>query len=337
MLIRRNSVKIILENSAAICFVLAGVFSLISPIIAQPTSFRDYAPGVRKYYSQEHQEEIDKLTQRIKSDNRNVALYKARIQLYTELLELNFDNSNWTVYADKLEADLSRLVELEGTAEAFLWRGGWLQSRLLYSFPIHFSQPPKKLTELYPHNRYIDGATSDYMEALRRISDSAELQSVYTNLSILYSTRPQKLVSAPNFPKWRKRVRLKLILADFDNAIKYSRKALEVGAKLPYADGLKQNLAGTYQTSAEVAFKLGADKTAVGFYEEGQNYLSSRESSKHVHECAYYAGWGKVYLKLKKFDKAIETFDTALIPITDDVNCAVVLEKRGDIYNRQLS
>lgn len=118
---------------------------------------------------------------------------------------------------------------------------------------------------------------------------------------------------------------LKFVLDDFNVAIKYSRKALEVGAKTIYADGLRMNLAGIYKTNADIAYKLGAYQIALEFYEAGQNYLTRKYS-----QCAYYATWGNVYLKLKKFDKAIETFDN--VPLTNNAYCAELFGNSGDAF-----
>lgn len=64
--------------------------------------------------TQRFQGDVDKLTERIRKDDRNVALYRKRLHLYSYyLLRINFDNSDWELYANKAEADLSRIIELE--------------------------------------------------------------------------------------------------------------------------------------------------------------------------------------------------------------------------------
>lgn len=264
-------------------------------------------------------EEVEKLTWNIKKNDKNIALYKTRIEFYQDLMELNFDNNDWTIYADKFEADLSRLIELDGTPHNYSWRGSWFTERFR-RFP-----PISKTAELYPRNRYFDNAASDYLKAAQLNSAPTNLISVYTNLGELYALRPQKLLPDANLQKWRAKFPFKLVLSDFDKAVKYRQKALEIGSKMPYADVLKSNLAGTYKISADTASRLGDYETALKLYREGQNYLSDEYS-----QCPHYAGWGEVYLKLNKFDKAIEIFN--VYQKTGDVHCVDLLANRGDAF-----
>lgn len=314
MFIRRDLVKVILKNSSAICLMLILIFCFVLSIAAQPGDIDKLSPFERKRLTQNTQNRVDLLSGQIKKDDRNVVLYKERLRLYSFLLELNFDNSDWEIYADKYEADLSRIIELEKTGEKYGWRGGFLQQRL------YRSPPPKKITELYPHNRYFDKAESDFTEAIRLTSDPEQLQTVYSVLSGLYTLRPQKLVSAPNFPEWRDKVRLKPVLDDFDAAIKSSKKALEFE---PKSEGLQSNLVAIYMTNADTAVELGAFRVALEFYDAGQSYLN-----RFTPICRYYAAWGNTYLKLNKPDKAIEIFNA--IPITSSDHCAELLGNKGE-------
>lgn len=245
------------------------VFLCVLSTVAQPTSLRQ---SRSKQMTQKRLEKIDEITKQIRNNSSNIALYKERSEIYRELLELNFDNNDWFVYADKLESDLSRLVDLEGTAEDYYRRGDWLVSRLLYSTPLYPYPAPNKISELYPDNRYVDAAASDFLKALRLTSDPQEIQSYYTNLSIIYSTRPRLVVSAPDFPKWKDKIPIKLIQKDFEMSIKYSQLALEAGESLPFTDTLKKNLVSTYLTNAETATKLGDSATALKFTQAAQKY-----------------------------------------------------------------
>jgi tetratricopeptide (TPR) repeat protein len=319
-----NRVKTISGDIATICFVLISVFSFIVPVAAQPNMLRLYDADQRKAMTLETQERVDKLTRQIQNDKRNVALYKKRLEFYHNLLELNFDNSSWEIYANKFEADLSRIIRLEGTAENYSWRANLRQTRLLYSYPFHFS-PPKNLSELYPHNRFVDGATADYMEVLKRTSVPLEIESVYTNLRYLYSMRPQILVMSPNFPKWRSKIRLKLVFDDFDKSIKYGLKAVEIDDKISDSDTVRALLAGTYKLNGDAAVKLGTYQIALELYEAGKKYLSNKYS-----QCAYYAAWGNAYVKLNKFDKAIEIFNTETDTNSDI--CGELFGNRGDAF-----
>jgi|GEM_PF-2976255 len=309
---------------AAICFVIISVFFSIVTIVAQPTSLRHFSPYEREMMTLETQERVDKLTQQIRHDKSNIALYKERLRLYYNLIELNYDNNDWELYADKFEADLSHIIQLEGTAEAFKERGSFVTER------IRRSQPPKEITELYPRNRYIDQSASDYLEAIRRTSDPLMLVSIYTALSDLYTLRPQKLVSAPNFPKWRNRIQLKPILNDFEIAVKYIRKALEIGAKQPYANVLTGNLIEIYVRNADTAFKLEAYQIALELNEVCQTILKQYSLVSDHWKCPYYVGWGKVYLKLNNPDKALEKFNS--IPINGNDYCTELLLNRGDAF-----
>lgn len=316
MLILNNAVKAGLRNIAAICLALACVLFFASSAVGQPTSLRDFTPSQRRAMTEDKLEKAANLTERIKKDSRNVALYRERLQFYQDLMELNFDNRDSLLYADKFEADLSRLVELEETADNYIWRGNWFSERL------RRLPPTSKIAGLYPLNQYVDKAASDYLKAIQLISAPTNLISAYANLSELYTTRPQKLLPDADFQKWRAEIPFKLVLSDFDNAIKYRRKALEAGAGLSYADLLKANLAGTYKKNADTASRLGDYETALKLYQAGQNYLSDEYS-----QCQYYAAWGNVYLKLGKFDKAIEIFN--IYRKTDDSRCADLFANRG--------
>lgn len=296
----------------AVCFV--------APCAAQPTSIRDFNPSQRRALMEDRLEKTANLTGRIIKDNRNVALYRERLRLYYDLFELNFDNGSSTVYADKFEADLSRIIELEETPENYLARAEWLGERL------RRSPPPEKIAGLYPANRYFDKAVSDYLKASRLDSSPQNLVGVYKNLSGLYAARPQKLVSSPSFPAWRARIPLKLVRNDFANAVKFGLKALNSGTTMPYAGLLKESLAATYRMNIDAAVKFGDYQTALEFYESGKNYFGLEASSS----CAHYAAWGGVYLKLKQFDKAIETFDAVSEP--GDAQCADLFASRGDAF-----
>jgi len=304
--------------------MLIPVFSFIVTVSAQPTSYRDFSPSQRRTMTLDTQGRVDKLSQQIQSDKSSVALYKERRDLYYNLLQLNFDNSSWEMYASKFEADLSRIIKLEETAENYSRRGNWLLARLIYTYPFHYASPPK-LSELYPHNRYVDGAATDYLEAAKRTSDPLELLSIYTNLRHLYETRPQKLVTAPDFPKWRSKIQLKLILDDFDKSIKYGLKAVEIDDKISDSDTVRALLAGTYKLNGDAAVKLEAYQTALELYEAGKKYLSNKYP-----QCAYYAAWGSVYVKLNKFDKAIEIFNTE--KNTNSDICGELFANRGDAF-----
>lgn len=319
MLFLNNSVKVSLKNCAAIGFVLTCLVCFVSPLIGQPIRARDFSASDRKRMTQQTQARIDELTELIKKDSRNVILYKQRLLLFYDLLELNFDNKGWETYGDEAERELSRIIGLEPTAENYRQRGDFLR-QILYHSP-----PPNKVTELYPHNQYFERALSDYLEAVRLATDLKQLETVYSMLSGLYTLRPQKLISAPNFPKLLVQIQLKSIFEDFDSAIKYSRKALEAGVNQPYADGLKANLVEIYMTIAELAVKLGSYQVSLEYYQTGQNYIAYETSL-----CKYYARWGNVYLKLKQPDKALEKFNA--ITITENTNCAEVLENRGDAF-----
>lgn len=317
MLVLSNLVKVSLRNGAAICLAIVCAVCFILPALAQPTSFRNYSPETRKRMTQETLLEVAGLTAQIKKDSRNPALYNERLRFYGKLLELNFDNGERQIYADRYEADLSRIIEIERTAENFIRRGDFLSEEL------RLAAPPEKFTELYPSNRYVDRAASDYMEALRLRSNARATENIYTALGYLYSSRPQKLVSTPNFPKWRNEIQLKLVFDDFAASIKYARQALEIGNKSTHADVLRGNLMAAYMIDADSAVKLEAYQTALELYEEGQNYFSEATS-----QCAYYAAWGNVYLKLKKFDEAIKKLNA--VPKTIDAFCVDLFAGRGD-------
>lgn len=319
MSILSNLSKAVLRKGAAICFTLVCALCFIPPIAAQPTGLRDFNPPSRKLMTGETQKKVDELSERIIKDNRDTALYRERLRLFQNLMELNFDNNDWTVYADKFEADLSRIIELDETAENYLSRGNWFSERL------RRSQPPEKIAELYPDNQYVDKAVSDYLKAIQLDSNPKNLVSVYTNLGGLYGIRPQKLVTAPNFQTWRTEIPLKLVENDLDNAVNYCLKAVEIGAKLPYADVLRENLATTYMINMDAAVKLKAYQTALKFYEAGKIYFALKTS-----QCAYYAAWGNIYLELKQFDKAIETFN--VVSNTADARCVDLFANRGDAF-----
>lgn len=247
-------------------------FLYVLPVVAQPTTLSEFHPAGRKQMTEARLERVNEITERIKNQNSNTALYQKRVQLYGELLQLNFDNKDWFIYADKYERDLSRLIELDGAAESYYRRGDWLSSRLRYSIPLYPYPAPNKISELYPHNRYADAAASDFLKALRLTSDPQQMQSYYTNLSIIYNTRPHLLASASDFPKWKDKIPLKLVQKDFEMSIKYSHLALEAGASLPFTDTLKKNLVSTYLTNAETAAKLGDSATALKFTQASQKY-----------------------------------------------------------------
>lgn len=264
-----------LLNFHRVNFVIIGLllsFLYVLPVAAQPTTLSEFHPAGRKQMTEARLERVNEITEQIKNQNSNTALYQKRVQLYGELLQLNFDNKDWFIYADKYERDLSRLIELEGTAEDYYRRGNWFVSRLIYSTPLYPYPAPNKISELYPHNRYADAAVSDFLKALQLTSDPQQIQSCYTNLSIIYSTRPHLLASASDFSKWKDKIPLKLVQKDFEMSIKYSQLALEAGASLPFTDTLKKNLVSTYLTNAETATKLGDSATALKFTQAAQKY-----------------------------------------------------------------
>jgi hypothetical protein len=242
------------------------VFLCVLPSIAQPTSLRDFkAPG-RQRMTQERLKELEQINVQIENDKSNVSLYKKRLQIYGDLGELNYDVPNfWDNYRDKYEADLSKIIALEKTAGNYYQRGAYITEKLR-------RLSVKNVSDIYPHNSYVDAATSDFLKALRLTPDPQEIQNYYTNLSVIYSTRPKLLVSAPDFPKWKDKIPLKLVQKDFELSIKYSRLALEAGASLPFIDTLKKNLAATYLTNAETATKLGDSATSLKFTQAAEKY-----------------------------------------------------------------
>lgn len=315
MLVLSYSTEIGLRNCAAICFLFFCIAGSIFQAAAQPTIFRSYNPNARKGMTQRFLEDVDKITVLIEKDSRNVALYKQRAQFYKNLLELNFDNNDEIIYADKFEADLLRIIDLEKTARNYAWGGSW------FSYRLKESPPPEKIGELYPSNQYLDKAVSNFLNSIRLDSKPDNVSGTYGQLSELYRTRPQKLLSSPNFHQWQSKIPLKLVINDLDNSITHRRKSFEIGAEFPAADQLKALLSETYRTNAETAFKLGEYKTALNFYEAGQKFLSSEYS-----QCYYYAGWGNVYLKLNDPDRAIELFGT--VPKTADPKCVELFTNR---------
>ncbi|HQU83313.1 MAG TPA: hypothetical protein PKY59_09325 [Pyrinomonadaceae bacterium] len=310
--------KISLENGVAICFMITCGLCFVLTSFAQPTSLREFNAPSRQLMTEGTQIKIDALTEQIEKDRNNVALYRKRLRLYFDLIELNFDNRNWTIYADKSEADLSLIIELEETPENYLARANWLSERL------RRSPPAERVVELYPDNQYFNKAAADYLKAIQLDSDSKNLVSVYTNLSGLYVIRPYKLAASPNFQARRTKIPLKLVRNDFDNSIKYGQLALEISAKMSSADVLRENLATTFMLNINTAVKLKDFQTALGFYESGKNFSITTSS------CAYYAGWGNIYLKLKKFDKAIEIFNA--VSQTENPQCVDLIANRGDAF-----
>ena len=208
--------------------------------------------------------EVKEISQRIKQNPENIALYKERRNLYSDLLELNFDNASWDTFADKYEADLSRIIQLERTPENLLWRAGFLQSR------IFRLRTPQGLTELYPRNRFFDQAAADYEEALKLDSSPQLQERIYSELGGLYTTRSQKLASAPNAKKWLSEVTKKLIIDDILKAIEFSRKALEISGQ---AEVERENLAAIYMTNTDSATKLGMYGIAAKLTKDRQNNL----------------------------------------------------------------
>ncbi|GEM_PF-6202225 len=100
MLIVHDLAKAILGNRVATgfrIFVLTLLFIAV-PIAAQPGVYGT-PPNIRKYETQRIQERIDELTESIKKDDRNTALYKRRLELYNMQIERNYDNR----YSDKVK------------------------------------------------------------------------------------------------------------------------------------------------------------------------------------------------------------------------------------------
>ncbi len=302
--------------------LFASFFAFILQLSAQPTSIRDFNSAQRRQMTQNFLGKVTIVSNQIENDKKNVDLYKKLRDLYKSLFEINFDNKDWDTYVDKYEATLSRIIELEKNSNNLAERGSILTERLIRS------PSPKNISELYPHNRYFDQAKSDYLEAHQLTSNARELQSIYGLLSRLLSERPQKLALSPNLPKFLAKIKFSLVFDDFEESIKYRHKALEFGINLPFADGLRSQLAGTYQINAVTATKLGAYEKALEMYGAGKTYLGSQNQP-----CSYYAEWGNVYLRLKKVDKAIETFNA--IPTTDSVYCSELLGNRGDAFSEK--
>lgn len=238
----------------------------VSSIVAQPTSSREFPPISRKAMTQDHLEKISKITSQINNDKSNLELYRERLKSYSELLELNFDNETWILFANNYEADLSKIIELDQTAENYHHRGNFLTRRLNESTMI------KAISDLYPSNQFVDKATRDFFKATKLNSSPKNLQGIYTSLSILYLSRPQNLVAPSNLSKWRDKVVFKWVKADLDNSIKYSQLALQAGSPLPFAETLKSNLYATYLLTAEIASKLGEKDTAQKYMEAAEKY-----------------------------------------------------------------
>jgi tetratricopeptide (TPR) repeat protein len=317
---KRQSYCVYLFAIGVVIFVK--YFLCVLPCNAQPTSMSDFRPAQRRQMTQNVMEKVTIVSNQIENDKKNVNLYKKLLDLYKSLFEINFDNKDWDIYVDKYEATLSFIIELEKNSNNLSGRGGILTERFIRS------PSPKNISELYPHNRYFDQAKSDYLEALQLTSDARELQSIYGLLSRLLSERPQKLALSPNLPKFRDKIKFGLVFDDFEESIKYRRKALEIVISLSFADGLRSQIAGAYQINAITATKLGAYEKSLEMYDAGKTYLGSQNQP-----CSYYAEWGNVYLKLKKVDKAIETFNTT--SITDSAYCSELLGNRGDAFSEK--
>ncbi|MEP6849667.1 MAG: tetratricopeptide repeat protein [Acidobacteriota bacterium] len=310
-----NWIKLI--NRFAISFV--PLMILAATVFTQPTGFRDLDPVQRKATSGRIQGDVDDITRRINQGRPNADLVKKRLQLYKDLLDLNYDNSLWDTYADKYEEDLAGVIKIQKTAENCIRLGGFLVERFR-RMPI-----ANGAENIYPRNKYFDQGVSSLLEALNLTSTAADLQIVYTYLSIVYTERPQKLIAASRFQKSRLKFPIKSILNDLDDAVTYSRKSLEVGEKLPYASELKANLAGIYNKCGDIAVAVGEYQIGLKFFEKGQEYLGIGGPS-----CAYYGDWGNAYLKLNQFDKAIEIFNA--ITMTDDAGCGILWQNKGDAY-----
>ena len=235
----------------------------VLPILAQPTSLRGFRGN--NQLIQNRIEEAAKITSRIEKDKSNVTLYKKRLFLYGELLVLNDDPTIQNTYADRYEADFSNIIELEKTEQNYYQRGGYITTKLN-------NLSVKNISDLYPRNSYVDLAAADFLKALELTSDPQKRQSYYTNLSIIYSTRPQRLVAAPDFPNWHNEIPLELVKKDFEMSIKFSQLALKAGARLPFIETLKQNLVAAYLVNAETATKLGDSATALKFTQAVQKY-----------------------------------------------------------------
>ncbi|MGI9037085.1 MAG: hypothetical protein ACR2GD_13750 [Pyrinomonadaceae bacterium] len=266
---RGNSLNVYRANFIVITFMLA--FLCVLPIMAQPTSLRSFPLTARMKMTWDRLKELEQINSQIENNKSNVSLYKKRLQIYGELLELTSDN-NRNTYADKYEADLSYITELEKTSEAYFKRGNWFLSRFIYNASDSAYSLPSKISELYPHNSYFDKATADFLKAIQLTSDPHNLQAIYTNLSIIYRARPQLLVSAPDFPKWKDEIPLKLVRQDLEMSIKYQELAIKAGANLPYIKELKHSLVATYLSNAEVAEKLGDSATALKYTQAAQKY-----------------------------------------------------------------
>lgn len=259
-----------------ISFAVIGLilsYLCVSPALAQPTR-----PRPRPIPYQERMEmanrsikELDQISSQIENDKPDVSLYKKRLEIYAKLRGLYFDdNDKWKIYDERYEADLSRVIELEQTAQNYLNRGQWFISRFAYSgshYPL-----PNKISDLYPHNNYFDKSIADILKAAQLTSASDTLEMIYNELSFRYRLRPLMLLSVPDFPKWKDEIPLELVRQDLNLSIKYSELALKDGAKLPHSQVSKTNLLWTYEASAEIATKLGDSATALKFTQTAQKY-----------------------------------------------------------------
>ena len=255
-----NSLKIYWVNFIVIGLVLS--FLYVLPALAQPTSLRQFRGS--KQLIQVRIEEATKITSEIEKDKSNLTLYKKRLFLNGELLVLSEDTDDWNIYADKYEADLSNIIELEKTARNYDARGRFLIARL-----NHLSVA--NVSDLYPHNRYIDMAASDFLNAIQLTAPQLR-QTYYSNLNLLYRFRPQKLISAPNFSKWKALIPYELVRKDFDLSVKYGQLALEGVPNSDLLRDLKKQLVITYLSNADVAARLGDSATALKFTQAAQKY-----------------------------------------------------------------
>lgn len=309
------SFRIYMNRCTKISVGILAFLLLGASVVAQPGNIEDYGPVERKRMTEYGLEIISNLSKQIHEDKKNVSLYKERATKFFRLIEVNFDNPSQDLYRDKYEADLSWIIELEPTAENYIRRGSFLEHRL------RISTVPQEITELYPKNEYFDRALDDLTKAISITSDSQERMTAYTYLSGLYIRRPRKLVSSPKLSEFRKKVDLKKVIEELENAIRSSQRALEESRET----SLSANLISIYQESADIAARLGLYEAAFRFFESGGKYLGPWTPA-----CSYLSAWGGLYLKLNEPEKAIDKFRS--ISLHRQSRCMDLYESRGDVY-----
>lgn len=210
-------------------------------------------------------------------------------------MELNFDNSDWEMYADKFEEDLANIIGLAPTVENLKARASFLRERLVHS-------PPSAISELYSNNRFFERAKSDLLEASKKATDRITMESVYGALSDLYTLRAQLGVGNFRFLRTEDK---KHVVTDIRIATDYANKAWMIADQSRSGYASAEGLIEVYVRNADTVFKLGNYQDALNLYESLKKMLYKSGIITDHWQCPFNVGWANVYLKLREPNKAL--------------------------------